>query len=299
MAQRSQIIWLFLVLIAAIVIASLAWLGFSTVNQALPETTTTTLRPQSYNFKSFPVLEYHHIRRPEARWSRTPENFRQDLEWLYDHDYYPMNLRYILTRFEGLPEGKTPVVLTFDDSPSNQFRYISDAAIDPECAVGILKSFHEQHPDEWPLRATFFVLVQTNSPDHNLFGQADYAERKLQELTEWGMEIGSHCYSHEKLNKISLDAARFTLARSTYTLKALSGQGIVSLATPMGLYPTDESVFQGSYQSLDYDYKLVCEVAGGLQPVPGSAKFDPHHIRRIQTIDSEWAKFFNRNSSAQ
>jgi len=249
---------------------------------------------KTFSFKSFPVLEYHHIRRPEARWSRSPENFRKDLEWLYENNYYPMNLRDILTDFKGLPKGKIPVILTFDDSPSSHFRYLPDGSIDPDCAIGIIKAFHDQHPRDWPMRATFFVLIETNAPDRNIFGQPKYAEKKLRQLTKWGMEVGSHCYSHERLDKLNPKAARSTLARSSRKLKDLSGQKIVSLATPMGCYPQDESVFSGQYQEIKYEYKLVCKVAGGLQVGSTSPKFRPWHINRIQTIDSEWRKFFGR-----
>ena len=248
-------------------------------------------------FKSFPVLEYHLISRPEARWMRTPEKFRKDLEWLYAHNYYPMNLRDILTKFEGLPAGKTPVILTFDDSSSSQFRYLPDGKLDSECAVGIIKAFHENHPKDWPMRATFFIMLGSNNPDRNVFGQREhpeYKKKKLRQLTEWGMEVASHCYCHERLSDISEKAARYALARSSKGLEELSGQKIISLATPMGLYPANEAVFSGKYQKIEYDMKLVCEVAGGLNVPPGSPKFNPRHINRIQTIDSEWRKFFKR-----
>lgn len=248
----------------------------------------------SFAFKKFPVLEYHLINRPESRWTRTPENLRKDLEWLHANNYYPMNLKDILTGFKGLPKGKTPVVLTFDDSSSSQFRYLEDGTIDPDCAVGVIKAFHDEHPKTWPMRATFFVLIQTNGRDRNLFGQKSSAKKKLKQLVKWGMEVGGHCYSHDRLSDISPKAARYTLARSAHYLKNIIGQDIVSMATPMGLYPKDESVFSGKYQKIEYDYKLVCEVAGGLQPVPTSKKFDPRHINRIQTISSEWKKFFGR-----
>ncbi|MFH1617623.1 MAG: polysaccharide deacetylase family protein [Candidatus Margulisiibacteriota bacterium] len=247
-----------------------------------------------HKFERFPVLEYHHIKRPEARWSRTPENFRNDLQWLYDHNYYPVNLKDVLTGFEGLPEGKVPVVLTFDDSPANQYRYLEDGTLDPECAVGIIKAFHEKHSDDWPMRATFFILIRTNDKNKNAFGHPE----RLKQLVDWGMEIGGHCYSHERLSEISTEAARYTLARASKAIEELSGQRPVSMATPMGLYPKDESVFSGKYQSIAYDYKLVCEVAGGFQPVPWSKNFNPLHINRIQAIDSEWQRFFYNNSKA-
>jgi hypothetical protein len=193
-----------------------------------------------------------------------------------------------------LPKGKIPVILTFDDSSSSQFRYLPDGKLDPECAVGIIKAFHDKHPQDWPLRATFFVLIETNNPDRDLFGQPEFINKKLRQLTEWGMEVASHTYSHERLSIVSPLFARYALARSSKKLKELSGQEIVSLATPMGLYPSDEAIFKGKYQKINYDFKLVAEVDGGMQPSPTSPKFNPLHIHRIQTIASEWKKFFNR-----
>jgi peptidoglycan/xylan/chitin deacetylase (PgdA/CDA1 family) len=247
------------------------------------------------SFTKFPVLEYHLISRPEARWTRTPENFRADLEWLRANNYYPVNLRDILDGFPGLPPGKTPVVLTFDDSSSSQFRYLPNGTIDPDCAVGIIKAFHDKQPKDWPLRATFFIVIGTNNPDRNLFGQKELVEKKLKQLTEWGMEVGSHTYWHDRLNKTKPELAKYSLARSYDTLKRLSGQEIVSLALPMGLYPSDEvGTFKAQYQKIKYDFKLACEVAGGLQPAPWTPQFNPYHIRRIQTIGSEWKKHFGR-----
>lgn len=270
-------------------------MGCATISTKI--TTSTTTKIQHTKFTKFPVLEYHLIGKTEARWTRTPDNFRRDLEWLYENNYYPMNLREILTSFEGLPPGKTPVLLTFDDSSSSQFKYLPNGGIDPNCAVGIIKAFHDKHPQDWPMRATFFILVQTNGPDRNIFGQPEHPEyksKKLQQLTAFGMEVGSHMYSHDRLSDITPEQARYSLARSCNELGKLSSQEIVSLATPMGLYPKDESVFSGNYQKLKYNIKLVAEVSGGLQEIPTSPTFNPRHIKRIQTIDSEWAKFFNR-----
>ncbi|MBN3032516.1 MAG: polysaccharide deacetylase family protein [Candidatus Saganbacteria bacterium] len=221
------------------------------------------------------------IGRPEGRWQRTPEKFRSDLEWLYANNYYPLNLRDLLNGFGAVPAGKTPVVLTFDDSTIGQFNYLAGGKLDPDCAAGILKRFHDQHPG-WPLKATFFVLIETNAPSHNLFGQPEYAARKLRQIEEWGMEIGAHTYSHDRLDQVSSAAARRSLERETAFLSRFISAEIVSLALPEGKYPPDLSVLS--------KFKLVAEVAGGLNPV----KFDPLHIKRVQTIGPEWRKFFGR-----
>lgn len=247
------------------------------------------------NFNAFPVLEYHLIGRPEGRWQRTPEKFRRDLQWLLDNGYYPMNLRDVLTGFKGLPPNKRPVILTFDDSSVGQFRYLPDGKIDPDCAVGMLLAFHEKYPNDWPLRATFFVLVETSEPSRNLFGQPEHAARKIRRLTEWGMEVGSHTYSHDRFDWLDPKGTRKTLGRSNKKLKELSGQEIVSLALPLGIYPKDRSVFSGEYQGVKYQFKIIAEVAGGMQEYPVKVGKREVSIKRIQAIDTEWKKFFGRD----
>ena len=256
-----------------------------------PSTAKSNYTEKNYPFKHFLILEYHLIGRPEARWCRTPENFKRDLQWLYDNGFYPMNLKDILTGFEGLPAGKIPVILTFDDSSSSQFRYLPNGEIDPECGIGVMKAFHDENSKDWPLRGTFFVLISTNNPDRNLFGQTDipgYPEKKIKQLVDWGIEIGSHTYSHNRLSDINEKTSRYVLARSSYELEKMTGQKIVSLATPMGLYPPDDAIFSGKYQKINYDYKLVCKVGGGPQVVPSSPDFRPLHLNRTQAIESEW-----------
>ena len=257
--------------------------GGCSLHQAAPPPPAAASAHVKIAFVKFPVLEYHMIGRPEGRWQRTPENFRSDLEWLYANNYYPLNLRDLLDGFGSVPAGRRPVVLTFDDSTTGQFNYLPDGKLDPESAAGILKAFHDKYPD-WPLKATFFVLVETSAPSHNLFGQPELAGRKLRELSAWGMEIGAHTYSHDRLDKISAAAARRSLDRELATLAKFVSAEVVSLSVPEGKYPADLSVLA--------KFRLVTEVAGGLNPV----KYDPLHIKRIQAIDAEWRKFFRRGA---
>jgi len=235
--------------------------------------------------EKLPILEYHLIGRPEGRWQRTPAKFRQDLDWLYKNGYQPFNLRDILAGFPGLKPGKKPVVLTFDDSSSGQFRYLPNGQLDPDCAVGILKSFQAKHSD-WPLKATFFVLIETSSADRNLFGQGATAVRKLRELAEWGLEVGCHTYSHDRFDLMSPAAARRSLDRSCQLIAKWTSREVVSLSLPQGIYPRDKSLLDR--------FKIVAEVAGGWQTYPVKYEGRPVSVKRIQTINEEWRKFFRR-----
>lgn len=236
------------------------------------------------------VLEYHRIGEPEGRWQRTPANFRADLERLLAGGYYPINLRDLLAgNLTMVPAGKKPIVLTFDDSTIGQFRLLPDGQIDPDSAVGILKAFHEAQPADWPMRATFFVLQGPNGPAHNTFGQAEWAQQKLEMLVDWGMEVGSHTISHARLNELDPLSLSYELGRSQHNLEAaLPGYEVVSLSVPYGLYPNDLSVLMaGEYQNQPYGYQAVVEVAGGFNPPPHAASFNPYRILRVQAIQSE------------
>ena len=149
------------------------------------------------------VLEYHRVGgdpyfAPE--WTISTEEMRRELEYLYENDYFPVNFRDLLRGTMDVPAGKTPVVLTFDDSSDTQFTMVREGGEwvpDPHGAVGVLTDFHREHPD-WPLRATFFVLPAADPPN-NLFGQPELEEEKLRFLVENGMEVGTHTLWHADL----------------------------------------------------------------------------------------------------
>jgi len=246
------------------------------------------------------VLEYHLIGEPEDRWQRTPANFRADLERLLAEGYYPVNLRDLAARDLGMvPVGKRPMVLTFDDSSMGQFRMLPDGQVDPDSAVGILLAFHQAHPADWPLRASFFVLQDVDVPERILFGQPEWAQQKLQMLVAWGMEIGSHTISHANLAESAPEEAQRQLALSQARLETLlPGYEVTSLSVPFGQYPLDETLLvSGEYQGQSYTYRAVVREAGGLAPSPHTAGFEPYRIPRVQAIPSEldyWLSYANQ-----
>ena len=62
------------------------------------------------------ILEYHKIDNPEARWTRTPENFKRDLVRLWERGYRTVALTDYVDGKITLPAGTSPVIFTFDDS---------------------------------------------------------------------------------------------------------------------------------------------------------------------------------------
>jgi peptidoglycan/xylan/chitin deacetylase (PgdA/CDA1 family) len=239
------------------------------------------------------VLAYHRIARPEDRWTRTPENLRADLEYLVTHGYYPVNLIDLATGdLDHVPRGRRPIVLTFDDSTAGHFRYLEDGAIDPDCAVGILLALHEKYGDDWPLRATFFVLLlDAEKPGAPLFRQPEFAVQKVRALVDWGFEVGSHTITHPTLSEVSDEQVKWELAVSKSRIEALiPGYTVRSLALPNGSYPVDRSLVVEGYSEstqLSYRYEAVARLGAQPCPSPFSPDFDPYSIPRVQAIQSE------------
>jgi peptidoglycan/xylan/chitin deacetylase (PgdA/CDA1 family) len=246
--------------------------------------------PRPNELGRFPILEYHRIDRPEARWTRTPENFRADLERLWKSGYRTVALADVLQKRINIPAGTTPVVLTFDDSSPGQFRFIErqgKQVIDPDCAVGILEKFAADHPG-FGHAATFYVLPGANPPNR-LFNQPALAAQKLQYLASHGYEIGSHTLWHADLSQYDEATVRRQLARAQAEIaRAVPGYRLRSLALPLGGFPKDISwALSGTADGVSYQHDAILKVAGGLALSPFDRAFDPHRLPRIQAIDSE------------
>jgi peptidoglycan/xylan/chitin deacetylase (PgdA/CDA1 family) len=247
------------------------------------------------------ILEYHKVDQPEERWTRTPANFRGDLERLWERGYRLVALNDLLDGRIAIPRSTTPVVLTFDDSSPGQFRLMErngEWVLDPDCAVGILEAFERQHP-EFGRAATFYVLPGADPPNR-LFNQKELAGRKLQYLAAHGYEIGNHTLWHANLAKYPERVVRGQLATAQeWIQRHVPGYRIRTLALPMGAYPRDiRWAIEGAEGQTAYRHDAILQVAGGASPSPHARAFDPFHLPRIQAIESElahWLGYFDRN----
>jgi len=247
------------------------------------------------------ILEYHKIDQPEERWTRTPDNFRRDLERLWERGYRLVALNDFLDRKIAIPRGTTPVILTFDDSSPGQFKLIEkngEWIVDPDCAVGILEAFERRHP-EFGHAATFFVLPGADPPNR-LFNQKELATRKLQYLASRGYEIGNHTLWHANLAKYPERVVRQQIATAQeWIQRHVPSYRIRTLALPMGSYPSDiRWTIEGAEGQNSYRHDAILMVAGGAASSPYARTFDPYHLPRIQAVESElarWLSHFDRN----
>lgn len=234
------------------------------------------------------VLMYHQIGPEEAEWVRTPENFRKDLETLYEAGYRLIAVNDLLDGKIAVPAGTTPVALTFDDGTIGHFRYIEkdgQMVIDPDCAVGILEQFAAEHPD-FGLAATFYIMYEAT-----IFGQPEYVQQKLNYLAENGFEIGNHTNSHiyPGLRSLSPEEARQELAEHVrLTKEYVPGYEVRSLALPYGSYPDDLSyIVEGSYNGTSYHHAGVFLVGNNPAPSPFHADYNAALLPRIRASELE------------
>ncbi len=247
------------------------------------------------------ILEYHRIDYPEERWTRTPENFRRDLETLYARGYRLAALNDLLDGIVRAPAGTTPVVLTFDDSSPGQFRYLDDRGtpeIDPKSGVGILEAFASEHPD-FGRAATFFVLPGASRPNR-LFDQPEHAGRKLRFLVEHGYEIGNHTLWHANLGKYGEATVRAQLAEAqVWVQRHVPDYKFRVLALPHGVYPRDVTwALSGAAKGATYRHDAILMVAGGAAPSPFVKGFNPLRLPRIQAVERDlayWLGHFDKH----
>jgi len=248
------------------------------------------------------ILEYHKIDLPEERWTRTPDNFRRDLQRLWERGYRLLSLNDYLDGRVTLPKGTTPVILTFDDSSPGQFRYLEkngDWVVDPDCAVGILEQFDKDHPG-FGRAATFFVLPGA-SPPNRLFNQPELVGKKLAYLKSRGFEIGNHTLWHANLAKYDETTVRKQLLEAQeWVQKHLPGLRFRTLALPMGAYPKELGwAISGGVNGSTYRHDAILMVAGGAALSPHARGLDPYHLPRIQATEAElgyWISHFDRRS---
>lgn len=232
------------------------------------------------------VVMYHLFGDEEAEWTRTPDNFRNDIALLQAEGYYPINVRDLATGNIDIPAGKSPVVLTFDDSSSGQYRILDDGTLDPDCAVGILQAAVDD--GSWASRGSFFCLIDVDTKEKEIFGQEDLKREKLRNLVDWGYEIGSHTVTHLNLKKAyaeNREEAVKQLAQSQAILEDLIGGGyeVTTISIPFGEYPESDSILvSGTYEDIDYEYTAGVSIAGTPSLSPFSTEFRALHIPRVR-----------------
>lgn len=249
------------------------------------------------------VLMYHRIATevsPEDVWSRTPDQFRSDLQWLYDNNFYIIPIRDYIRNEINAPAGKRPVVLTFDDGTDGQFRLLEaddgSMVIDPNSAIGILEEFLARY-DDFGRGGLFSILPNAPFAWPDAEDQRQYAEQKLQWMLENGYELGNHTVGHINMIESDDEMIKSELARAEDMITGFAPEAEISvLAVPFGMYPEggDTSIFEGwEFEGRQYELEGALMVGAEPAPSPVHIDFDPMWIPRINGDDSELGRWFS------
>lgn len=179
-----------------------------------------------------PIIIYHSVRPyipgesiMQDRYDITPELFEQQLVYLRDHGYTPINFDTLATdiKMGTTTPAKKPVALTFDDGWENQYKY----------AFPLLKKYH--------MNATFYIYTKPidNKKPHFLSWD------QVREMSAAGMTIGSHTLSHPFLKSLSLADMRKEIFDSKKVIEDKIGKPVLHFAQPFGYTsPEIESIIK-------------------------------------------------------
>jgi peptidoglycan/xylan/chitin deacetylase (PgdA/CDA1 family) len=224
-----------------------------------------------------PVLMYHRIL-PDggSEYDLTPDEFRGELEWLYEHGYRPITTLQLARGEIDVPAGTTPVVLTFDDSTREQIGYTDDGEIDPDTAVGIMLEVAERHDED--ITGSFYVITSS------LFGGTEAGVEALVELDELGFEVANHTHGHNNLRSLDAAGVQKDIALNVDTIREhIPDAEVATFSLPLGIRPEPvELAFAGEHEGTTYDNEVILLVGAHPTPSPFHADWSPQ-VPRIRS----------------
>lgn len=251
------------------------------------------------------ILMYHKFADTQSDgWTRSFDNFKKDLQTLYEKNYYPINMTDYINGYIDVPYGKTPIILTFDDGTAGQlsFERIDGKLVPKEnTAVSIYKKFSEEHPD-FPMRGTFYIMST------NFFGSTGTLRQRLEYLVAQGFEIGNQTKNHYALQRAtSADKVIEEVGGlAKFVDELIPGYVINSFSIPGGSMTKSykEQVYSGTYDGFKYENKGIVLLYGSSPELsPISKDLDLKNLSRVRVagkdkVDKDfdyWIKYFDEH----
>lgn len=231
-----------------------------------------------------PVIMHHEIRPDRVgAFDQTPAEFRAELEKLWRQGYWPVTAAALATRrLDSVPAGKTPVVLTFDDSTQFQFFYTPGGKIKSDTAIGIMLEFARTHPRFEPA-GTFYVLREP-------FAGIARGPAMLRWLVAHGFELGDHTHDHIPLNTLNdADVQRELVEGARVITEAVPGYRIRTMSLPLGALPESRTLaLHGRWHGRSYRFAAAFLAGAEPAPSPFNRTFDRNAVPRIRSSHLPW-----------
>ncbi len=267
--------------------------------ESSPALTTSELSSLKVNeLGAVMILRYGRIGE-EGRESRSPENFRRDLQLLYQQGYRCVSLSDLVSGEICTDRGFTPVAITFWGADPGQVRFLEGDGppeVDPRCALGVLEDFGREHPD-FGATASFFLGKQ-------LFGQEKFKERKLALLRDKGYGLG-----------VAVEAEAARIRDPAEALDAVAGvvsavrHYLPGFVPEFALFPREWQEMAGRLGTeipLDGESVRLGAVFydnGRPVPSPYDGSFDPARLEVVKVVDPSldtgglyhWLRYFSEN----
>lgn len=254
-----------------------------------------------------PIMMYHGIREKTASstgttggnvdkdgYNRTPEAFREDLEFYYEKGYRMVRLEDYIHGNVDVEYGKSPIILTFDDGNEDNIRVTGldedgNIIIDKNSAIGILEEFKKKHPNV-PVTATFFV-------NGGIFNQEKYNEKIVKWMIENGYDIGNHTQTHLDIKKSTAENVQKEIVYVYNKLEELiPGKYVKIIALPFGSPYTKEHenykyVLSSTYDGKTYETEAALRVGWEPEVSPYDKNFDKTFLKRCRAYDNNGKDF--------
>jgi peptidoglycan/xylan/chitin deacetylase (PgdA/CDA1 family) len=208
-----------------------------------------------------PILLYHDLEsldcpseKSDAATSDTvvdAENFESQIRYFAENGYTTISIReYFEFRRRKNPILPKQVIITFDDGHYSNYLL----------ALPVLQKYG--------FRATFFIIA--DRVDHNEYHMTSV---QLKEMTEQGMEIGSHGLTHKYLPLMEHAEIEHELRESRRLLESIIQQPVEYLAFPGGHY--NRNILK---LLISAGYKGACSCLQGLNTL----NTNPYLLKRIE-----------------
>jgi len=249
----------------------------ATASSALAESETVVALSEPDESGRIPILMYHHIsEKLDTIYNVPPDSFRKQLEQFYEAGFVLISLSSYYDDDFLVPAGRMPLILTFDDGHGNNFRFLDDGSIDPDCAIGVIEEFGREHPDFGHTATIFF-----NAGEHVIpFRVRSTAAEKLNWMFDNDYEVGNHTTDHVNLKNCDAYQVRRQVGLCQAALikyaPRLEGE-IRFFAYPYGATPQDQESFaalkSGSFNGTSWTMDLCMKAWEGPAPSPADATF--------------------------